>query len=68
MGFSAASLHAVLEGSVPLEATGLVVALSGGPDSTALLAAAADMMGGFRGLPVRAVHIDHGLQDRKSVV
>jgi tRNA(Ile)-lysidine synthase len=45
-----------------LEATGLVVALSGGPDSTALLAAAADMQRGFRGLPLRAVHIDHGLQ------
>lgn len=62
MGFSAASLHAVLEASVPLQATGLVVALSGGPDSTALLAAAADMPRGFRGLPLRAVHIDHGLQ------
>ena len=62
MGFSAASLHAVLEGSVPLEATGLVVALSGGPDSTALLAAAAEMQHGLRGLPLRAVHIDHGLQ------
>ncbi|HEV7358150.1 MAG TPA: tRNA lysidine(34) synthetase TilS [Steroidobacteraceae bacterium] len=62
MGFSAASLHAVLEDSVPLGATGLVVALSGGPDSTALLAAAAEMQHGFRGLPLRAVHIDHGLQ------
>jgi len=62
MGFSAASLHAVLERSVPLEATGLVAALSGGPDSTALLAAAAEMQRGFRGLPLRAIHIDHGLQ------
>jgi tRNA(Ile)-lysidine synthase len=62
VGFSAASLHAVLEVSVPVEATGLVVALSGGPDSTALLAAAAVMQHGFRGLPLRAVHIDHGLQ------
>ncbi|HTD73164.1 MAG TPA: tRNA lysidine(34) synthetase TilS [Steroidobacteraceae bacterium] len=62
VGFSAATLHAVLESLVPAEATGLVVALSGGPDSTALLAAAAEMQPGFRGLPLRAVHIDHGLQ------
>jgi tRNA(Ile)-lysidine synthase len=38
------------------------VALSGGPDSAALLAAAAALKGEFRGLPLRAVHIDHGLQ------
>ena len=62
VGFSAAVLHAGLDASVPAQATGLVVALSGGPDSTALLAAAADMRGGFRGLPLRAVHVDHGLQ------
>jgi tRNA(Ile)-lysidine synthase len=65
MGFSAASLHAVLDILVPLESTGLVVALSGGPDSTALLGAAAEMQRGFRGfrgLPLRAVHVDHGLQ------
>ena len=62
MGFSAASLHAVLESLVPLQATGMVVALSGGPDSTALIAAAAELRGRFRGLPLRAVHIDHGLQ------
>jgi tRNA(Ile)-lysidine synthase len=62
MGFSAASLHAVLESLVPAEASGLVVALSGGPDSTALLTAATEMQPGFRGLPLRAVHIDHGLQ------
>ena len=62
MGFSAASLHAVLDVSVPPEATGLVVALSGGADSTALLAAAAQLQGRFRGLPLRAVHIDHRLQ------
>jgi len=41
LSFSAAALHAVLEASVPAEASGLVVALSGGPDSAALLAAAA---------------------------
>ena len=46
----------------PAEATGLVVALSGGADSAALLAAAAARGTNFRGLPLRAVHIDHGLQ------
>ena len=41
VSFSAATLHAVLEASVPAEAGGLVVALSGGADSAALLRAAA---------------------------
>jgi tRNA(Ile)-lysidine synthase len=62
MGFSAASLHAVLEHWVPAEATGLVVALSGGKDSSALLSAAAELQRNFRGLGVRAIHINHGLQ------
>lgn len=62
VGFSAASLRAVLELHVPAGATGLVVALSGGADSAALLLAAAGLSSSFRGLPVRAVHVDHGLQ------
>jgi tRNA(Ile)-lysidine synthase len=62
MSFSAASLHAALEACVPAEAAGLVVALSGGADSAALLAAAAELSPRFRGLPLRAIHIDHGLQ------
>ncbi len=62
MSSSAASLYAVLESSVPEDARGLVVALSGGADSAALLAGLAGLSGGFRGLPLRAVHIDHGLQ------
>jgi tRNA(Ile)-lysidine synthase len=62
MSFSAASLHAVLESSVPQGARGLVVALSGGADSAALLVGLTALSGGFRGLPLRAVHIDHGLQ------
>ena len=62
MSFSAASLHAALETCVPAETVGLVVALSGGPDSAALLAAAAALGKNFRGLPLRALHIDHGLQ------
>ena len=47
---------------MPEEAGGLVVALSGGPDSAALLRAAAALGKSFRALPLRAVHIDHGLQ------
>jgi len=62
MGFSAAALHAVLDSHVPHEARGLVVALSGGADSAALLSAAAALPKDFRSLPLRAVHIDHGLQ------
>ena len=61
MSFSAA-LHAALDASVPAEVSGLVVALSGGPDSAALLRATAALGKSFRALPLRAVHIDHGLQ------
>jgi tRNA(Ile)-lysidine synthase len=75
MSFSAALLYAALESSVPAGTTGLVVALSGGADSASLLTAMAATATstatatptptqgqGFRGLPLRAVHIDHGLQ------
>jgi tRNA(Ile)-lysidine synthase len=62
MSFSAASLLAALESSVPPEATGIVVALSGGADSAALLIGAAEVGRRFRAMPLRAVHIDHGLQ------
>jgi tRNA(Ile)-lysidine synthase len=55
-------LHALLAACVPAEAEGLVVALSGGPDSAALLRATAALAKNFRALPLRAVHIDHGLQ------
>jgi tRNA(Ile)-lysidine synthase len=57
-----AALHAALDASVPAEVSGLVVALSGGPDSAALLRATAALGKDFRGLPLRAVHIDHGMQ------
>ena len=66
MSFSAASLRAALELSVPERASGLVVALSGGADSASLLQAAAALRLGFRSLPLRAVHIDHGLQASAS--
>ena len=62
MSFSAASLRAVLDVHVPAGAAGLVVALSGGADSASLLAAASAMGATFRGLKLRAVHVDHGLQ------
>jgi tRNA(Ile)-lysidine synthase len=52
----------VLDTCIPADAKGLVVALSGGPDSAALLAAMAALGKNFRDLPLRAVHIDHGLQ------
>jgi tRNA(Ile)-lysidine synthase len=55
-------LHAALDAFVPAEASGLVVALSGGPDSAALLRATVALGKNFRALPLRAVHIDHGLQ------
>ncbi len=60
--FSAASLRAVLDAHTPAGAKGLVVALSGGADSAGLLAAASALDASFRGLRVRAVHVDHGLQ------
>jgi tRNA(Ile)-lysidine synthase len=66
MSFSAASLRAALEFHVPAGASGLVVGLSGGADSSALLAAAAALGGSFRGLPLRAVHVDHGLQPARA--
>jgi tRNA(Ile)-lysidine synthase len=57
---SAATLHAVLSAHLPIEARGLLVALSGGADSAALLSVLHAEK--FRQLPLRAVHIDHGLQ------
>lgn len=63
MSFSAASLRAVMEAHTPTAATGLVVAISGGADSACLLSALAPPGAApFRGLPLRAIHIDHGMQ------
>jgi tRNA(Ile)-lysidine synthase len=62
MSFSSDRLREALEAHVPPAATGLVVALSGGGDSSCLLAAAAGMGRAFRNLPLRAAHVDHGLQ------
>jgi tRNA(Ile)-lysidine synthase len=70
MSFTAALLQAVLDEHVPAAATGLVVAVSGGADSACLLAAMAQLAAPphgdgphtASGLPIRAVHVDHGLQ------
>jgi len=51
-----------LNARLPAGATCLVVALSGGADSCALLAAASLLRDGRPGLALRAVHVDHGLQ------
>ncbi|HLW23145.1 MAG TPA: tRNA lysidine(34) synthetase TilS [Steroidobacteraceae bacterium] len=63
MSFGPADLRRALEEALPEEATALAVALSGGPDSAALLAALRLLpIGTVRNLPVRALHVDHGLQ------
>ncbi|MDB6084182.1 MAG: tRNA(Ile)-lysidine synthase [Gammaproteobacteria bacterium] len=62
MSFSAAYLRAMLETHTPRATTGLVVAVSGGTDSACLLTALRQLQPPFRNLPVRAVHVDHGLQ------
>lgn len=62
MSFSAATLRAALEACTPPDVSGFVVGLSGGADSAALLAAAAALEGPLRSRPLRAVHVDHGLQ------
>jgi tRNA(Ile)-lysidine synthase len=63
MSFSTDKLLALLQAHVPDAATGFVVGLSGGADSSALLAALVQLRGESHGVPVRAVHIDHGLQE-----
>jgi tRNA(Ile)-lysidine synthase len=60
MSDTAATLHAALSAHLPIEARTLLVALSGGADSAALLTVLHAEK--FRQLPLRAVHIDHGLQ------
>ncbi len=75
MRFSAELLWAVLENHLPPGTSGLLVAVSGGRDSACLLAALAHARppagvaaaaGAYaasaRALPLRAVHVDHGLQ------
>lgn len=58
MTFDAAELDAVLGEQLPPNVTGLVAGVSGGADSACLLNALAEL----RRRPLRAVHVDHGLQ------
>ena len=58
MRFGAAELDAVLQQYLPPGVTKLVVGLSGGADSACLLSALAELSN----RPLRAVHVDHGLQ------
>ena len=62
MSFSAAALARIFAEELPPGATGLVVALSGGTDSGCLAAAVATLARAAGAPPVRAVHVDHGLQ------
>ena len=64
MAFTAARLASALEGclaAVPRPASGLCVALSGGLDSTVLLAGLARTRAARTWPPLRAAHVDHGL-------
>jgi tRNA(Ile)-lysidine synthase len=58
MKFGAAALDSVLGEHLPPNATGLVAGVSGGADSACLLSALAELPR----RPLRAVHVDHGLQ------
>jgi tRNA(Ile)-lysidine synthase len=63
------SFRANLERLLPPDATGLVVGLSGGLDSSCLATAASQLArsGALApGLSVRAVHVDHGLQSASN--
>ena len=64
MAFTAARLASALEGclaTLARPASGLCVALSGGLDSTVLLAGLARARAASTSLPLRAAHVDHGL-------
>jgi len=63
-------LGAVLQEHVPAGTTGLLVAVSGGPDSACLLTAIAQLGAPCtsRGFIVRAMHIDHGLQPASAAL
>lgn len=63
MEWSATALLDCLQRCLPEDATGLVVALSGGLDSACLATALSQAKTfGSCDLPIRALHVDHGLQ------
>ncbi len=65
MTFNAASLHEFLGAHIS-GVSGWVVAVSGGADSSALLAALCQGRG-VCALPLRAVHVNHGLQSAAAL-
>jgi tRNA(Ile)-lysidine synthase len=70
VGFSPGRLASALQGcleSLDRPATGLCVALSGGLDSTVLLAALAAVRDLPGHPPLRAIHVDHGLHADSAV-
>lgn len=63
LSFSPSSLCALLEAHTPRAATGFLVGISGGADSACLLTALGlAQRAALLRLPVRAIHVDHGLQ------
>jgi tRNA(Ile)-lysidine synthase len=70
MPFGADLLRAVLDENLPAEARGLLVGVSGGADSACLLTALAQLAGAPhpRTWRLRAVHIDHGLQEASAAL
>ena len=65
--FSPETLAAALAGLIPTYPDArLCVALSGGVDSVALLHAAHALVSGEPGLRLRALHVDHGLQQQSK--
>jgi tRNA(Ile)-lysidine synthase len=66
--FGAGVLRAVLQENVPGAAVGLLVGVSGGADSACLLTALCEPASGSLAWPVRAVHVDHGLQAASGVL
>lgn len=71
MRFSAELFGAVLDEILPRGATGLVAAVSGGADSACLLAALQQARlsePSARPLPLRVVHVDHGMQAASSAL
>jgi tRNA(Ile)-lysidine synthase len=65
--FSITSFIPALAAVQPANATGFCIALSGGSDSIVLLNVMAELRQHNPGLWVRAVHVDHQLQQQSSV-
>jgi tRNA(Ile)-lysidine synthase len=66
--FGADLLRTVLDENLPAAAAGLVVGVSGGADSACLLTALAQLPADAQPRPLRALHIDHGLQEASTAL